>query len=346
MTTAWLRWMCRLAPLFARSWLIGFAVASLAPGAHAVDGGALAHSPTMARRAPAGVPAGFVVTPFGYFHPSCVRAIAPGESLLADGSIRRDDEHDATPPVCRYPHYAADGTRLDGSALPARARPGRAARAESASPLPAVDGWLEAGWYVADAAFSGIAAKWIVPPPPAADVGQVLYFFPGLEDATNIRTILQPVLGWNGYDDHTWSIASWNCCVSGIANHSQPVSVETGALIGGVIRGNCPAGSVCPTWDIVTTDTTTGRRTLLKGTSGYRQIFDWAFAGAVEVYGVYACDQYPASGFIDFTDVFLYGIDKRQMHGVPWVSSNLLAQDPPPCSYGVNTAPYGASLTF
>ena len=45
---------------------------------------------------PAGVPDGYVITPFGYFHPSCVRQLTEGETLLADGIIpalrvRQDD---------------------------------------------------------------------------------------------------------------------------------------------------------------------------------------------------------------------------------------------------------------
>ncbi len=30
---------------------------------------------------PAAVPAGFVITPFGYFHPSCVKQLAKGDVL-------------------------------------------------------------------------------------------------------------------------------------------------------------------------------------------------------------------------------------------------------------------------
>ena len=37
---------------------------------------------------PASVPSGYVITPFGYFHPSCVRQVNEGETLLGDGRIR------------------------------------------------------------------------------------------------------------------------------------------------------------------------------------------------------------------------------------------------------------------
>ena len=90
----------------------------------------------------------------------------------------------------------------------------------------------------------------------------------------------------------------------------------------------------------------TGARTLLGQTSSNGQTFDWAFAGVAEVYGVSACDQYPSNSFIDFTDVFLYGVDKRQIPGVSWQASGLMQSNAPACTYSVNVAPYSASLTF
>jgi len=35
---------------------------------------------------PPQVPEGYVITPFGYFHPSCVLRAVEGETLLADGA--------------------------------------------------------------------------------------------------------------------------------------------------------------------------------------------------------------------------------------------------------------------
>jgi hypothetical protein len=298
-------------------------------------------APSVAPHPPAGVPADFVVTPVGYFHPTCVRAIRQGETVLADGRIEGPDGRIAPVRRCPYSHYASDGTRLDGDAVPrhsgAGGGPGRA---------PDANGWLEASWYIGSAAFGAIGARWGVPASPLADVGQVLYFFPGLEDVQNVRSILQPVLGWNGYDDHAWSIASWNCCMAGVANHSNPVVVSTGDIITGAVRNRCSAGKVCARWDVQTIDASTGEQTLLGQTSSYGQTFDWAFAGVVEVYGVSACDQYPGDGFVDFWDVFLYDSGKRQIHGVPWQAPGLMQPNAPTCNYNVTVAPYSASLTF
>lgn len=300
-------------------------------------------APTLARHAPPDVPPGYVVTPFGYFHPSCVRTIARSDVLLADGRIKHADGTSAPVRTCAYARYMQNGRRIE---------PGMPPQA-IAAPLdgrktvpPEADGWLEASWYHDAAPFGGISADWLVPSAPTLDIGQVLYYFPGLEDYENIVTILQPVLGWNAFNDHGWTIASWNCCRGGNADHSVPEPTATGNLIVGTISGDCPAGHVCSTWDIVTFDKTRGRASTLKRASSYGQTFDWAFAGVVEVYGVGACDQYSSNGFVDFTKVSLLNVDKKAMRKVRWAASGLLQGGAPTCNYGVTVTPTSASLTF
>lgn len=326
---------------------IGLFMALFAGTAHtgwADDGSSVvvgvARTPTAARHVPNGVPQGYVVTPFGFFHPSCVRAIDGSETLLADGRVQGPDGSVKPSSACRYPRYGQDGSRIDANALP---RDVEAARRHG---VPSADGWLEASWYHGSATFGGISANWIVPSPPASDVGQVLYYFPGLEDYENVQTILQPVLGWNGFNDNAWSISSWNCCTSGNANYSYPVAVATGDMIAGAIRGDCAAGKVCSTWDIVTKDTTRATQTALRQTSSHGQRFDWAFAGVVEVYGVGACSQYSSNGFVDFTNIVLDNVGNKAISRVPWTSSGVMQQDPPACNYSVNVTPTSASLTF
>jgi hypothetical protein len=38
-------------------------------------------------------------------------------------------------------------------------------------------------------------------------------------------------------------------------------------------------------------------------TNGYNQTFDWVFAAALETYGITACNQLPATGPAQFTDI-------------------------------------------
>jgi len=48
-------------------------------------------APTLARHAPSDVPYGYVITPFGYFHPSCVRTVGRSDIVLADGRVQHAD---------------------------------------------------------------------------------------------------------------------------------------------------------------------------------------------------------------------------------------------------------------
>jgi hypothetical protein len=314
--------------------LAGMSAALAAPGGAPVP----RLGPTLSHAAAPGVPQDYVVTPFGYFHPSCVRAIGADERILADGRVVRGDGTAAPFSVCRYAHYTSAGMRVAADARPSSAA--------SRPRAPEANGWVEASWYNDSAPFGGLSADWIVPPAPEVNVGQVVYFFPGLEDYENVVSILQPVLGWNGFNDSAWSISSWNCCVSGYANYSGPVAVASGDAIHGVIKGDCPAGQACPSWDIVTRDVATGKQTTLAKTGSYGQRFDWAMAGVLEVYGVSACAHYPKSGYIDFTAVVLDDLNLRPVGHVPWTASGLLQDGAPACNYSVGVAPSSASLTF
>src|ERR1700691_3301747 len=57
---------------------------------------------------PADVPEGYVITPFGYFHPSCVMELAEGNTLL-DKTVQHADGTVEAAPVCNYAHYTASG---------------------------------------------------------------------------------------------------------------------------------------------------------------------------------------------------------------------------------------------
>jgi len=79
---------------------------------------------------PAGVPEEYVITPFGYFHPSCVLQIAKGETLLADGRVLQHADGTLEDlPACEYPHYVASG-EIAGAGV---------TKVES----PTIDGWVE-----------------------------------------------------------------------------------------------------------------------------------------------------------------------------------------------------------
>lgn len=324
---------------------LGIVLYCAVPAAGWADVASAASGPTLtlAHDAPRDVPRDYVITPFGYFHPSCVRTVGRSDIVLADGRVQHADGTRSPAHTCGYARYGKSGNRIEPGMSTA---PGVTPPASSANLPPRVDGWLEASWYHDKATFGGVSSHWFVPSAPASDVGQVLYYFPGLEDYENIVSILQPVLGWNGFNDHAWTITSWNCCRGGNVDHSVPEPVATGDSIVGKIAGDCPAGQVCSTWDIATIDKTNGRSSTLRKTSSYGQRFDWAFAGVVEVYGVGACDQYSSNGFVDFTQISLLDVEKKRIGKVHWAASGLLQNGAPVCNYGVTVTPTSASLTF
>ena len=68
---------------------------------------------------PSTVPGEYVVTPFGYFHPTCVKQLAQGDVLKPDeGIIQHQDGNLDSIPACNYPHYDAKGKHSIGRSGP------------------------------------------------------------------------------------------------------------------------------------------------------------------------------------------------------------------------------------
>ncbi len=132
---------------------------------------------------PSSVPEGYVITPFGYFHPSCTRLVAEGETVLPDGRIQHvDGSVEANAPVCSYPHYSPTGSLMSD-------------RQEIAG-ICAISNtnWVESISATTSASYGKISATWTVPPKPNTNDGQTVFFFPGFVDCANTQSILQPVL--------------------------------------------------------------------------------------------------------------------------------------------------------
>jgi hypothetical protein len=247
------------------------------------------------RFAPSNVPSSYAATPYGFFHPSCMTRVEPGETALEDGTIRTAKGDVRTVPPCTE-------TRFDpvGHAMPigsARSTPSPASPASTT----AYNGWIESYNTSSIGALSYLAATWIVPAPPAApNDGQTIYFFNGLEGLPTVESILQPVLGFSG--GH-WTATSWNCCKSGTTYYGNTIDVNPGDVILGTINGTgCDASSgLCNSWSIQTLDQNTGEAAVLQ-TSAWGVAENWVFAGVLEVYGVASCDDLPASGQLAFAN--------------------------------------------
>jgi hypothetical protein len=270
---------------------------------------------------PSAVPEGYVITPFGYFHPSCVREVASGDTVLPDGRVQHEEGTvDADAPVCSYPRYSASGETV------------------AAGPKPPTisHSWIASGNSVnTTSPFGALTANWIVPPAPTTDHGQTVFLFPGMEDFVLDETIIQPVLGWNaGFFGTNWSIASWNCCPNGTTNYSTPVEVYSGDVIFGKIESNWGPGKKSSTWNITTEDKTIAKSTTLKKTPSEGQRFTWAQGGALEVYEIVKCSDYPPNKSATFYNLALYDQDFNRYPNPGWFLYNFSGGLAPQCNYG------------
>jgi hypothetical protein len=297
--------------------------------------------PSAGPNRPGSVPEGFVITPFGYFHPSCVQSLAQGERVLADGRIQHADGTVAEKAaVCSYPHYTRAGVPSGVSGQ----KPAEAGSEVTAS--PEINGWVESASIITGSATEGygaLIATWTVPPQPPSDDGQVLYFFPGLEDINNVESILQPVLGW--YQGQ-WTLASWNCCLNGITTNSPPVAVSPGDEIYGSITNNCVAGTfACATWNVLSLDLNTGESTTLASTPSNGQNFNWAFGAVLEAYYIVKCEDYPWQHRLSFDNITIFDQNLHRLYDRRWTAA-VDSQDTPQCHYGVRPRPDRVTLEF
>ena len=284
---------------------------------------------------PSAVPEGYVITPFGYFHPSCVRGVGSGETVLADGRVQHaDGTVDATAPVCSYPHYTARGEVVTRGG-------------SEAGPLTITHSWIEDGATTTTTAYGKLTADWPVPSAPTTYHGQTVYLFPGLVDYQTDQTIIQPVLGWNSFFGEVWSIASWNCCPSGTSQYSSPVQVSTGDTIFGQIKSMCKAGvESCAKWKITTQDKTTHKSTILSKTPSEGQTFNWAQSGALEVYEIVECSDYPPDDATTFSKVVLYDYNYQKIANPGWSFTDYYNGLDPQCNYGGQVSPTAVTLDY
>jgi len=308
--------------------LVSIAITMLVAGLTAAQ----AQMPAGPKR-PAAVPANYVITPFGYFHSSCVKHLAKGDDVRRDEkAIRHANGSVEDIQVCAFPRFKADGAKVIGD--------------ERGVKDPSIGhAWVEYA-STTTTSYAYLYANFNVPPAPSTNDGQTIYMFPGMEDYADVVTIIQPVLGWNSDYASAWGIASWNCCVSGTVFEAPPAPVKSGDVILGYMFDTCASGTLsCPTWDIVTWDRTNGNFSELLNTSSFGQTFNWAFAGALEVYNVVQCGDYPSGGATTFYDLGLYNYKWQKLANPAWTVTNLSSGLTPQCGYG-GKLPKQLTLTY
>jgi hypothetical protein len=246
---------------------------------------------------PAGVPASYVLTHNGWFHPSCVVRVRSDETVGADLVVRgRDDgaPHFAFGP-CGYQRFDLRGGAAAGGAAPAHAPPAAAAAV--------YDGYIVYYQYSgAITAGSTLVTDEIVPPPPTNVANQDIAFFNDILTTAGGGDILQPVLDFNGETRGKWSIESEHCCIANNDMQTTPVVVAPGDQIRGTVTGtSCGSNGVCSAWAVTTLDVTSGKSTTLN-TTAPNGVPNGVSPGSLETYGVMSCDMFPVGGETTFTN--------------------------------------------
>jgi hypothetical protein len=214
---------------------------------------------------PSNVPDGYVITPNGYFHPSCVHEVGRDEIVNLDGSITRTDGTIKMEAPCKYPRYTKSGARIE----------------PWQNPSPSND-WVIDEETIWDSSVLALSASWTAPSPPTVISGQVLFFFIGLEQTPDDVTILQPVLEWNEWSSNeAWTMTGWDCCVGGGTHHGPTISVSPGDnLYGYVVIDTFFNQAEIEVYNLTTHQPVTWAASL------YNQNFNWVFGGVLETSGV------------------------------------------------------------
>lgn len=260
-----------------------------------------------------------VATPNGWYHRSCVHEIPNGAHVDINGEIHRKDGKTYQLSSCTQP----------GRVIVAN---------QNRTVAPTINGWLEWADFQPGYNLGEINASWHVPAAPAGSYCvvfcssyQTFYTFPGLQSSSYI---VQPVLqyGYNGdYGGEYWTLASWHCNSGSDCHHSTPISASPGDSIVGSVHASGCANGICA-WTISTIDVTKGTRT--DYTIDDTQSYGDAVGGAMEVYNLSSCDQFPAGGVL-FTGISLFNSSGQQVTP-SWFNLKQSAPNPN-CDFAVSS---------
>jgi hypothetical protein len=259
---------------------------------------------------------GMIATPAGWRYRRCVHEVPNNARVDAHGRVTRHDGTTFQLPLCA------------GGAPPADPLP------------PTVSGWVEWGDWAPGGNFSRLSANWTVPANPTGSysAGQVYYAFPGLQSSSYI---IQPVLQYgnnNSFGGSYWVGSSWQCDSGPDCTHGSVISMAAGdAVYGNVTANNCANGQC--SWTISTQNGRTGQTSIWTKTN--TQSFYDAVGGAVEVYGLTTCSQFPSTG------IFFNGIAVYNSAGVQVTPSwtNIVTSGlTPSCGYSATSSALAVSL--
>jgi len=258
------------------------------------DEGVDVDSPLAADGRPSSVPANYRLTPLGFSHPDCVHEIADDEQVRGleihgrhDGRWRRHIDS------CAHPRFSKNGDLMDATI------PTKIAVPSGTDPLPSIPGgWQADVRSVNQGALSSATAHWNVPNRPNTRSSQVLYLFPGATPPGQ-EFIIQPVLAWNEPTGpgNSWSMASWFCCEANNTFHSASITAGSYQDVAGSMTGSgCNTSTGSCTWDILSSNLSTGQSTSLH--VGPLPAVTNFYGAAVEAYRMDKCANFPSSNAV------------------------------------------------
>lgn len=266
-----------------------------------------------------------VATPAGWRPRACVHEVPNGAHVSVSGRVTRLDGSTFQVPKCL--HIAHPNGLRFGRGAPRVA--------------PTNSGWMEYAYTsLSGNSYHQLTAGWRVPARPTGTYAgtQVYYSFPGLENGSYI---IQPVIQYgynNEYGGSYWTAVSWRCNDGTDCTHGTPVTINPAdSVIGSVTASACVNGTC--TWTISTVDVTQGTRS--DWTVDDAENYDWSTGGAVEVYGLNTCSQYPVNG-VFYSGISLF--DKYGTHQSPSWGTYVQPNPSPSCSFSVATTTTTASL--
>jgi hypothetical protein len=173
---------------------------------------------------------GFALTPGGYRPPSLIQQIEQGHALQMGIPTLNGNE----PKIIEL----STGNLIKKLSMPSL----------SPSELPALgSGWITYAYWNNGTghSISTFKTTWQVPPEPESRNNQTIFIFNGIQNYGNNFGILQPVLQWGpsaAGGGQYWTIACWYVTSGGQAFHTQPVRVNVGDILVGVMKQTAQSG--------------------------------------------------------------------------------------------------------
>jgi hypothetical protein len=242
---------------------------------------------------------GYVLTPGGYRHASCVFEVPHGSQFVGN-ELRMGGRLIRRFAPCPFPVKPATGPDSNvsvaslGDIIPAWAAFDYAEASRNAFGFD---------WY------NSMASEWRVPPAPALQTDQTVFIFNGVDTQSGAE-LLQPVLQWGRSalgGGQRWSVGTWYVVSGGIEAGSPLTDVSVGDLIHGEMTArDCTSDNTCA-WDVFWRlngangpDRTVTARPI--------ELMHRAYKGVLEVYGVKSCDQLPGgAGFtLSYLDAHVF----------------------------------------